>query len=297
MLINSATLAELDTTVQLTFNRGLQRTVTPWQPIAMRVPSGGAENLYPLFTEIGGIREWVGDRIIQNVRQDGFRLVNKDWEETFGIDRNHVADDTFGQLAPMFEQAGQDVAAFPSSKSYQLLKVGHSTLGPDGQFFFDTDHPLASGTASNDLGGSAVEAWYLIDESKVFKPIIYQERQSFALQRLFNPDDPNVFFSKKFIWGVDGRAGFGFSPFWQLAIRSRNALDVTNVKTAMVAMNKQTTYGGKPIGAQATTIVVHPDLGETARDLFAKDLIVEGGGATTNTLRNRLKVVVAHELI
>jgi phage major head subunit gpT-like protein len=300
MLINSTTLRELDTQVQLTFNRGLQRTVTPWQPIAMQSNSTSAENLYPLFKEVGGIREWLGDRVVQNVERDGFRLVNKDWEATYGIDRNHVMDDSFGTLAPMFEMAGQEVASFPSEKAYGLLKLGHSTLGPDGQFFFDTDHPLSSGVGSNDMGGttlSADQAWYLVDESRVFKPVIYQLRQSFNLVRMFNPDDPQVFYSKKYVWGIDGRAAFGFAPFWQLAMRSRQALDATNVKAAMTAMNKQRNYQGKPIGSTATTIVVHPDLGETAKDLFAKELIVEGGGATTNTLRNRLRVVVAHELL
>jgi phage major head subunit gpT-like protein len=297
MLINSTTLRELDTQVQLTFNRGLQRTVTPWQPIAMMSNSTTAENLYPLFKELGGIREWIGDRVVQNVERDGFRLANRDWEATYGIDRNAVLDDSFGSLAPLFETAGQEVGSFPSEQAYGLLKAGHDTLGPDGQNFFDTDHPLASGTGSNDMGGSSVEAWYLVDESRAFKPVIYQSRQSFNLVRMFNPDDPQVFFNKKFIWGVDGRAAFGFSPFWQLAMRSRAALDETNVKLAMTAMSKQRNYQGKPLGVQPTTIVVHPDLGETARDLFARELIVSGGAGITNTLRNRLRVVVAHELL
>ncbi|MBX3635963.1 MAG: Mu-like prophage major head subunit gpT family protein [Rubrivivax sp.] len=300
MLINSTNLRELDTQVQLLFNRGLQRTVTPWQSIAMQSNSTTAENLYPLFKELGGIREWLGDRVIQNVERDGFRLVNRDWEATWGIDRNHVLDDSFGTLAPMFEMAGQEVASFPSEKAYGLLRAGHETLGPDGQFFFDTDHPLASGVGSNDMGGTTLpveQAWYLIDESRVFKPVIYQLRQSFNLVRMFNPDDHNVFFLKKYIWGVDGRAAFGFSPFWQLAMRSRQALDETNVKAAMVAMNKQRNHQGKPIGAAATTIVVHPEQGELARDLFSRELIASGGAGVTNTLRNRLRVVVAHELL
>jgi phage major head subunit gpT-like protein len=299
MLINASTLADLDATVQITFARGLQRAVTPWEPVAMRIPSGGAETLYPLLTELGDIREWVGDRVVQNVRQDGFRLLNQDWEASWSIDRNAILDDQFGLYAPAFEQGGQSAAAFPSREIFKLLKAGHTKLGPDGQFFFDTDHPLADGTTGdNDIGGGGTP-WYLIDDSKVFKPVIYQERQSFALQRLFDPTDANVFFNKKFVWGVDGRAAFGFSPFWQLAIRSEAALDATNVKAAMVQMSKQKTFGGKPVGAMATTIVVPPDLGETARDLFAKDLIVDtsGGPAVTNTLRNRLRVVVAHELL
>ena len=35
-----------------------------------------------------------------------------------------------------------------------LVAAGFTSLGPDGQYFFDTDHPVGSGTASNHMGGA-----------------------------------------------------------------------------------------------------------------------------------------------
>jgi len=49
MILNATSLAVLSQTLQMRFNTGLARAVTPWNLIAMEVPSGGAENIYPTW--------------------------------------------------------------------------------------------------------------------------------------------------------------------------------------------------------------------------------------------------------
>lgn len=293
MILNATSLAMLAQAVQMRFNAGLERAVTPIDWIAMTIPSVTAENIYPFLKELGFIREWIGDREIQNLAKGDFKIVNKQFEETHGVPKIAIEDDTYGLYGPMFEQTGQNVASFPSEKVFEMLKAGFTTLGADGQYFFDTDHPVGSGVASNHMGGSG-EAWYLIDGSKVFKPVIYQPRKSFNLVKLFDEKDPNVFFKDQFLWGVDGRAGFGYSPFWQLAFASKQTLDATNVRAALVAMASQKGEGGKPLKVQATHIAVSPSLQEVANDLVGKEYLT---GGESNTLRGRLKVVVAPELL
>ena len=293
MILNANTLAMLAQAVEMRFNAGLARNVTPIEWVAMSIPSSTGENIYPWLKELGYIREWLGDREIQNLAKGEFKIPNKSYEETHGVPRIAIEDDSYGLYGPMFEQTGQNVASFPSEKVYELLKVGFATIGADGQFFFDTDHPVGSGSASNFMGGSG-EGWFVIDGSKVFKPVIHQPRKSFNLVRLFNENDPNVFWQQQFIWGVDGRAGFGFSPFWQLAFASKQTLDATNVKATLVAMASQKGDSGKPLKVMGTHIVVSPNLQEVANDLFNKEFLANG---ETNTLRGRLQVVVAPELL
>ena len=196
MILNANTLAILTQSVQTVFARGLERMVTPWEFLAMTVPSTTAESIYPFLKELGNIREWVGDREIQNIAQGNMKIANRDFEETHGIPRNAIDDDTYGVYAPVFEQTGQNVSAFPGDQVFGQLKAGSTTLGPDGQYFFDVDHPVANGVVSNDMGGTG-DAWYIVDSSKVFKPIVWQPRRSFELVKLFNVDDPNVFFKKQ----------------------------------------------------------------------------------------------------
>lgn len=293
MIVNEQSLTALTQAVNMRFAAGLARTVTPWEVLAMMIPSTTGENIYPFLVEMGKIREWLGDREIQNIAKGEFRIPNKDFEESHGVPRNAIADDTYGLYGPVFEQTGQNVASFPSDQVYALLKLGATTLCADGQYFFDTDHPVGTGIVSNHMGGGG-EAWYVVDSSKVFKPIIYQPRSSFNLVKLFNETDPNVFFQKQFVFGVDGRAGFGFGPFWQLAFMSKQTLDATNLRALLTAMSAQKGPSGSALKVEGTHLVVSPNLFEGANDLVSK-LLINGGD--TNTLAGRLKVVKAPELL
>lgn len=292
MDINAGSLSALAQAVQMRFNAGLERASTDWRFMAMEVPSTTGENIYPYLTQMGFIREWLGDREIQNLSQGSFKIPNKDYEETHGIKRTHVADDSYGLYGPMFEQTGQNVTNFPGDKLFETLAAGFAALGPDGQYFFDTDHPVGAATVSNFMGGAGT-AWYVVDASKVFKPLIWQPRESFDLKRLFDPTDPNVFFKDQFIWGVNGRAGVGYSPFWQLAFASKQTLDATALKATLTAMSTQKGANGKPLKVMGTHLVVPASLGETARDLLDKQYL---SGGESNTLNKRLQLVVTPEL-
>ena len=291
MQLNATSLAMLTQAVSARYMMGLEKKTAPWDILAMEVPSMTAENVYPYLKSIGGIRKWLGDRVVQNLAKGEFRVVNEDYEETHGVPRNAVKDDQFGIYLPRFEQMGRNVINFPSKGVYSLLKTGFSALCPDGQFFFDVDHPVgkpgAEVSVSNFMGGSG-EGWYIVDNSQVIKPLLYQPREAFNLVTLFNPDDPKVFWEKQYIYGVDGRAAFAFGPYWQLAFASKQTLDATNLKAALVAMSSQMDDDGTPLGVKATHLICSPTLAEQARDLMAKDLI---GNGETNTLKNRLVVV------
>jgi phage major head subunit gpT-like protein len=293
MDINAGNLSILGQAIDMRFRAGMERATTPWNTIAMEIPSTTAENLYPYFKDFGYIREWVGERVIQNVSQGDFSLRNKPFEESHGISREAIEDDTYGIYASIFEQTGQNAANFPGDLVYSTLKAGLTTLGPDGQYFFDTDHPVRNTVASNHMGGSG-DAWFVVDSAKVIKPLIWQPRKKFNLVKMFNETDANVFFQKKYIWGVDGRGAAGYSPWWQLAFASKQTLDATNLAATLTAMSSQIGESGKPLKTMGTHLVVSPLLAETARALLTKDTLA---GGETNSMKNRLELVVAPELL
>lgn len=293
MDINAGNLSILSQAIDMRFRAGMERATTLWNTIAMEIPSVSAQNLYPYFKDFGYIREWVGERVIQNVSSGNFTLINKPFEESHGIKREDIEDDTYGIYASIFEQTGQNAANFPGDLVYSTLKAGLTTLGPDGQFFFDTDHPVRNTVASNHMGGSG-EAWFVVDSSKVIKPLIWQPRKKFNLVKMFNETDANVFFQKQYIWGVDGRGAAGYSPWWQLAFASKQTLDATNLEAALTAMSSQLGESGKPLKTLGTHLVVSPLLAEKARALLTKDTLA---GGETNSMKGRLELVVAAELL
>jgi phage major head subunit gpT-like protein len=291
MELNSSTLALLTQAVNAAFMQGLEHKTAPWELIAARIPSTTGENVYPYVKQLGNIRKWVGDRVIQNLAKGEFRLANEDFEETHGVSRNAVMDDQFGVYMPQFVQMGRNVRNFPSKYSYALLKAGFTTLGPDGQFFFDTDHPVGrpgqEASVSNHMGGAGAP-WFVVDASQAVKPLIYQPRKDFDLVALFNPTDPNVFFNKQFIYGVDGRAAFGFGPFWQLAFASKQAIDETNMTALLDAMASQLDDNGEPLGVGGTHFIGTP----VQCSLAKKVLMVEKlAGGADNPLYRRLEIV------
>lgn len=294
MIVNRQNLALLTQAVQATFALGasaLQASDVDISAVAMEVPSTTGENIYPYLRSMGQIREWIGDRVIQNLAQGDYKITNKSFEQTHGIPRVAVEDDQYGIYKPMFQQLGANVANFPASKVYAQLKSGFNTLGPDGQYFFDVDHPVGKpgleASVSNFMGGSG-EGWYIVDARKVFKPIVWQPRKAFNLVTQFNEEDPRVFQAAEYVWGVDGRAGVGFSPFWQLAFASKNAMTATEVSAMLVAMASQKDDNGNPLAVRGTHLVCSPTLGETARKIVTQERLANG---EDNVLKGRLIVV------
>lgn len=297
MLINSQTLTMLTQAVNAAFMVGIEKKTAPWDVIAMEVPSLTAENVYPYLRSIGRVREWLGDRVVQNLAKGEFRVVNKDYEQTEAVPRNAMRDDQFAVYKPRFEQMGRNTTNLPSQLVYGLLKSGFASLGPDGQFFFDIDHPVgrpgAEISVSNFMGGAG-EGWYIVDSSQAVKPLIWQPREPMKLITLFDETDPKVFWNKEFVYGVDGRCNAAFGPFWQLAFASKQTLDATNVKATLTAMASQKDDDGTPLGVMGTHFVCSPALAEAANDLFNKENLA---GGEANTLRGRLQVVVSPWLL
>lgn len=62
-------------------------------------------------------------------------------------------------------------------------------------------------------------AWFLLDNTRQVKPLIYQERKKpeFVEQTDYNAE--NVFMRKKFLFGAEARAAAGYG-FWQMAYGS-----------------------------------------------------------------------------
>ena len=56
--------------------------------------------------------------------------------------------------------------------------------------------------------------WYLADTTRTVKPLVWQLRQAPRFVQLIDPQSPNVFNLKKFLYGTDARGAAGFG-LWQ----------------------------------------------------------------------------------
>lgn len=308
MLITPTNLEAMYYGFDARFAGAFERTPTWQEKIATQVPSSSKANRYHWMDSVPAMREWVGERVVQNLSARVFAVENKNFELTVEVDRDDVDDDNIGVYNGWVDAVGESARKWPDELMAAAIKAGDTTVCADGQYFFDSDHPVNSddsslGTYSNALTSSALTApnygaaraammarkgangemlrvnpnllvvppaladtarailnseiiapgaawggnvtsvaatniyrnsaellvipelndeptvWYLFDVSKGIKPFVFQLRKAPNFVSLFSPTDPNVFWRKKFVYGVDSRGNAGYSlPF--LALRS-----------------------------------------------------------------------------
>ncbi len=258
MIINQGNLAILKRAFHANFKQGFDGNTPLWNKIATLVPSTTSVNDYGWLGKIPGMREWIGDRQINNLKQHDYSIKNRPFESTIGVDRDDIDDDQYGIYAPMMQMLGQNASEHPDELVFALLAAGFTTACYDGQYFFDTDHPVLDKDGevqdvSNMQAGSG-NPWFLLDTRRPLKPLIYQERKKPEFVALDSADDPNVFTKKEFQYGVDSRCNVGFG-FWQMAFGSKATLDATNFNAAIAAMGSQKADYGKPLPIMPNLLV------------------------------------------
>lgn len=293
MQLNNSNLTALNVAFRAAYAAGLSMAPTDWAAVATEVPSTTLTEEYGWLGQMPGMREWIGDRVINAIAVHGYSVRNKDWEDTVRVPRNAIEDDQYGVYTPLFQELGRAASAHPDQLVFNNLKNGFSTLCYDGQNFFDSDHPVldAEGvsTSVSNTGGGSGTPWFVLDTSRAIKPLILQMRKKPVFVAKTKPDDDNVFERKEYIWGVDGRWNVGYG-FWQMAYGSKQTLDETSLAAAIAAIGSFKGDYGRPLGLRATTLVVPPSL-----ELAAEKLLVATTGANgaTNVLANKLKLIVS----
>lgn len=282
MDITFPALQSINDGVSMQFNSQLFAANTVYKAFTLETNSTGAAEVYPRLNMLPGLREWVGERVVNSLSQSTFTIANRLFEETVSIARTDVEDDRMNMLGVLAGQLGQNAGQLPDLLEAQLLKAGHTTIIYDNQNFFDTAHPdfTASGgatTSPNYVAGGG-PAWYLFDVSRMIKPTIFQRRRPFAVIPKFSMTDPQVFWNKEFEWGVDGRCNAGFG-IWQLGYMSLQPLTMENVIAARTQMASYRRPDGAPMGVNGGLLVAPTALYPTAKALSERELI-------PNTLTN-----------
>lgn len=263
MIINRSNLAIATTGFKAAFMQGFEGAPIDFDKFVMEVPSTTSTESYGWLGSTTRFREWVGERIIQALAQHDYSIKNKTFENTVGVPREAFEDDQYGIYGKVMQQLGQDAKEHPAELVYALLKAGFATKCFDGQYFFDTDHPVLDATGAetsvSNSGGGSGTPWFLLDTSRAMRPIILQKRRPYNFIMKDKANDDNVIMDNEFIFGVDARLNVGYG-LWQLAYGSKQTLDATNFNAAYAAMQGMKGDSGKPLGIRPTVLLVPPSL-------------------------------------
>ena len=292
MIVNHSNLRDVFTGFSGAYQNGFESAESAYAKIAMTVPSSSASENYGWLGQMPKMKEWVGDRIVGNLMVHTYAVENKKFESTVEVDRTAIEDDKYGVYAPFFKEMGRSAAEHPDELIFSLLVKGFTTKCYDGQYFFDTDHPVKVGdntvSVANTDGGAGTP-WFLLDTSRAVKPMLYQERIPYKLTALDADNDRDVFFRDKFTYGVRARSNAGFG-LWQLAWGSKQTLDVTAYELARKSLMEMKGDEGRPLGVKPGVLVVPPSLEGEARALVGAQIDAGGG---TNKWYGMADIVVS----
>lgn len=145
MLVNKATLQSIFTGLKTIFHNTLKATPGDWQKTAMEVPSTGAGEDYAWLTRFPRMKKWVGDKAIKSLEAGKYYKANEDWEATIAVKRNDIEDDRLGIYNMQSQQAGESAGELHDIIVDGLKNGAFANAGIDGQYFYDTDHPVGDG--------------------------------------------------------------------------------------------------------------------------------------------------------
>jgi phage major head subunit gpT-like protein len=279
MLITSTTLQALRVGFSTEYQNAFDAVPKFKDRVAKTIRSTTAMNTYGWLKSLTGMREWLGSRVVDNLSEASYTIVNKSFEKTIGVNRDNIEDDNLGMYSDGFTMMGDGAGRLPEELVWGLLKAGFSTNCWDGQFFFDTDHPVllpdgTMGTYANTDGGAG-QPWFLMCTKRPIKPIIYQERKAPNFVAKDKETDDNVFDRKEYLYGVDMRCNVGYG-LPQLAWGSKQPLTAANYEIARAAIINMKADGGGPLGLVPDLLVVSATNEGAARGIVQSQL-VNGG--------------------
>jgi phage major head subunit gpT-like protein len=140
--------------LQTKFNQAFRDTKTRYDAITTTIESTTEAEIQAWMSRQLKMRKWEGSRLLNDMASRAQELVNDPYEASFKVPRRKIADDKLGIFQPMMEELARVAKHWPDRLVWDTLKAGATSLGYDGQYQYDTDHPInmddpSLGTQSN----------------------------------------------------------------------------------------------------------------------------------------------------
>ena len=149
MVVNQQALATLNVGFSAAYNKAFKAVTPKYQRIATVVPSNTGEQKYAWIGHFPTMREWIGERTIQNLAAYDYSIKNKEFEMTLSVKRTDLEDDQYGVYAPMMEAMGASAAQHPDKLLFSAMAAGFKELCYDGKPFFSEQHKNGGYSYSN----------------------------------------------------------------------------------------------------------------------------------------------------
>lgn len=227
-----------------------------FEQVCTVVPSSTSVEVYPFLKGLPRLREWVGDRVVHSLESGDFSIKNRKFELTEGVSRDAIEDDTYGLYAPVYQEFGRSSREHPNELMVETLTSNPKCY--DGRALFGSHVVLndkgREANVSNDMGGSGA-AWYVMDLTRVIKPVVFQKRRDYDFKALTDLNSERVFMTDQFLFGVDARANAG-PGLWQLIVRSNEPFNAETYAAARARLQELKGDHGRPLALRHSHTMV-----------------------------------------
>lgn len=227
-----------------------------YEQFCTTVPSTSAVEVYPFLKSLPRLREWIGDRVVHSLEGGEFSIKNRKFELTEGVSRDAIDDDTYGLYAPVFEEFGRSSREHPNELAVETLVANPKCY--DGAALFGNHIVLndkgKETQVSNDIGGNGA-AWYVMDLTRVIKPVVFQKRRDYDFRALTDLNSEAVFNTDKFKFGVDARVSTG-PGLWQLVVRCKEPFSAETYQAARARLQELKGDHGRPLALRHSHTMV-----------------------------------------
>jgi phage major head subunit gpT-like protein len=140
----------------LRFRQAYQKVTPLYTQFAQVIPSTTRTQSYPIQAKIAKLRQWKGERQVQNAKAYAYELTNEKYELTLGIPVEDFEDDQLGVYAATIEDMGESAALWPDDLVFAAILAGETEEAYDGMAFFSNNHSLGGHTIDNLFASTAL---------------------------------------------------------------------------------------------------------------------------------------------
>jgi len=158
--VSSSALTTFFTQNEVKFGQALA-AVDKWQPLlSTTMPSATTQNIYAWMQRLPIMRQWIGDRVINQVSTQNITIPNLPFEQTHALLKEDVMNDNFGVFNMNLQYMAMQAGKWPDQQlaNYLINSAAATAATPvngyDGVPLYSTVHPaLGAGVAGPVPGG------------------------------------------------------------------------------------------------------------------------------------------------
>lgn len=131
------------------FNEALKGQNEDYKKLVTEIKATTISVDYRWLGDIPNMREWVGERTLNELSSQSYIIAKKNWETSIKVDRDDILYDNIGIVKPRIQAMAQECVEHYNELVFSLIEQNGECF--DGKAFFSTDHQVGSATYKNSL--------------------------------------------------------------------------------------------------------------------------------------------------